>query len=143
MTEIIKKDTDYAMRMLVCLAQQNGNATPVSAKKLAASEGVPDDFAYKVLQKLKRAGLASGTMGSRGGFKLAKAPRDITLLDVLSAVQGTITVRKCCLARDACTRQGKCEVSIVLSGIQDNLNSSLQKITLADVLKERPDKKEE
>ena len=135
MTEIIKKDTDYAMRMLAYLARNNGKS-PVAAKKLATAEEVPEDFAYKILRKLTRAGLAVGSMGSHGGFKLGKAPQDITLFDVASAIQGPITVRKCCLANDACQRQGICDVSKVLTGLQTNLNGSLRKITLADVLKE-------
>ncbi len=140
MTEIIKKDTDYAMRMLAFLALNNGKA-PVAARKLAKAGEVPVDFAYKILQKLTRAGLAVGIMGSHGGFKLGKAPKDIALLEVVSATQGDISVRKCCLARDACNRQGICDISKVLGGIQNNLTGSLKKITLADVLKEAQNKK--
>jgi Rrf2 family protein len=135
MTEIIKKDTDYAMRMLAYLARNNGKS-PIAAKKLATAGEVPEDFAYKILRKLTRAGLAVGSMGSHGGFKLAKAPQDITLFDVVSAIQGPITVRKCCLANEACSRQGICDISTVLGGLQANLTGSLQKITVADILKE-------
>jgi len=135
MTEIVKKDTDYAMRMLAYLAQNDGKS-PVPARKLAAAGDVPEDFAYKILRKLTRAGLAVGSLGSHGGFKLGKAAKDITLLDVVSAIQGELSVRKCCLAVDACPRQRTCNISQVLSELQDNLNGSLKKITLADVLKE-------
>jgi Rrf2 family transcriptional regulator, iron-sulfur cluster assembly transcription factor len=135
MTEIIKKDTDYAMRMLAYLALNNGKS-PVAAKKLAAAGEVPEDFAYKILRKLTRAGLAVGSMGSRGGFKLGKAPKDISLLDVVSAIQGPISVRKCCVANEACSRQGICDISTVLGGLQNNLIGSLKKITVADILKE-------
>ena len=142
MTEIIKKDTDHAMRMLAYMAQNNNNSF-VAAKKLAAAQGVPEDFAYKILRKLTRAGLTVGHMGIHGGVRLGKAPRDISLLDVILAVQGKLTIRKCCLAADACPRQGMCDISIVLGGLQDNLNVSLKKITLADVLKEASNKREE
>jgi len=135
MTEIIKKDTDYAMRMLAYLALNNGKS-PVAARKLATAGEVPEDFAYKILRKLTRAGLTIGSMGSHGGFKLGKAPKEISFLDVVSAVQGDISVRKCCLANDACDRQGICDISKVLGGLQDNLTGSLQKITVADILKE-------
>ena len=135
MTEIIKKDTDYAMRMLAYLALNNGKS-PVAARKLATAGEVPEDFAYKILRKLTRAWLTIGSMGSHGGFKLGKAPKEISFLDVVSAVQGDISVRKCCLANDACDRQGICDISKVLGGLQDNLTGSLQKITVADILKE-------
>lgn len=135
MTEIIKKDTDYAMRMLTFMALNNDNS-PVAAKKLAVSESVPEDFAYKILRKLVQAGLVKGQMGSRGGFKLGKAPRDISLSDVVLAIQGKISVRKCCLANDACTRQETCSISKSLVSLQENLDGSLRQITLEDVLKE-------
>ena len=140
MTEIIKKDTDYAMRMLAYLALNNGKS-PVAARKLATAGEVPEDFAYKILRKLTRTGLTVGSMGSHGGFKLGKAPKDITLLDVVSAIQGDISVRKCCLANDACDRQGTCDISKVLGGLQTNLTGSLKKITVADILKEAQYKK--
>lgn len=142
MTEIIKKDTDYAMRMLASLALDNSRS-PVTAKKLAAAQLVPEDFAYKILRKLTRAGLAAGRMGSHGGFTLGKAPRDISLRDVAAAVQGQITVRKCCLANDACSRRETCDISKVLGSLQDNLDDFLKKVTLEDVLKEATNKKEE
>ena len=135
MTEIIKKDTDYAMRMLAYLALNNGES-PVAARKLAAAGEVPEDFAYKILRKLTRAGLTVGTMGSHGGFKLGKAPQAISLLDVVSAIQGNLTVRECCLSRDACSRKGTCDICKILGGLQNDLTGSLQKLTLADVLKE-------
>lgn len=135
MTELIRKDTDYAMRMLVGLACEDGHM-PVAAKVLAKTQGIPEDFAYKILRKLARAGLAQGFMGANGGFRLARAPGEISLLQVVSAIQGPVVVRKCCLDMDSCPRRGACAISIKLGGLQDILTDSLARITLADILKE-------
>ena len=135
MTEIIRKDSDYAIRILVGLALKDGEA-PIAAKVLARTQEIPEDFIYKILRKLTRAGLTTGYMGTHGGFRLTGSPQDITMLQVVSAIQGPVVVRKCCLDIESCPRQGACNISIKLGVLQDSLTDSLVKITLADILKE-------
>ena len=134
MTEIIRKDTDYAMRLLVCLAS-NETGIPVAAKTLAASQDIPQDFAYKILRKMTRAGLVRGHMGSQGGFELARRPDEITFLQVISAIQGPVSVRRCCLDITACPRHGSCNISLKLGELQDSLVNSLQSLTLSDAIR--------
>ena len=136
MTDIIRKDTDYAMRILVCLAVNN-NEKPVATKVLAKTQDIPEDFIYKVLRKLARSGLVTSRMGAQGGFKLALKPEQVIFLDVVSAIQGPLTVRKCCLDLEACPRRETCNVSQKLGELQELLVQSLGRITLADVLKEK------
>jgi Rrf2 family iron-sulfur cluster assembly transcriptional regulator len=135
MTELIRQDTEYAMRALVHLAV-NGKKKQITAKELAKSRDVPEDFMYKILRKLTRAGLTTCHMGYHGGFKLARSPGEITFLQVVSAVQGPVIVRKCCLDPEACPRRPVCGVSPKLAALQDILVRSLDSIRLADVLKQ-------
>lgn len=134
--EIIKNETDYALRALAHLAAHRmlGNEAPVAAKTLAAAEGIPEDFAYKILQRLARAGLTEGQMGPQGGFRLALDPGEVTLLRVIEAMQGPVTIRRCLLSEDMCSRRQSCPVSARLEGIKDDLVRSLHSVTLADVL---------
>ncbi len=131
--EIIRNNTDYAMRALVYLAQHHKEG-PIAAKALARAQDIPDDFAYKVLQRLTKAGLTEGRMGPKGGFALAHDPRQITLLKVVEATQGPVMVRKCLLGIDVCPRRPSCQVSVKLEQLEDNLVRLLEKITLAEVL---------
>ena len=135
MTELIRQDTEYAMRALVHLAM-NGKKKQIAAKELAKSRNVPEDFMYKILRKLTRAGLTTCHMGYHGGFKLARSPREITLLQVVSAIQGPVMVKKCCLDLEACPRRPVCGFSPKLAELQDILVRSLDSITLADVVKQ-------
>jgi Rrf2 family protein len=135
MTELIRQDTEYAMRALVHLAV-NGKKKQIAAKELAKSRDVPEDFMYKILRKLTRAGMTKCHMGNRGGFKLARSPKQITLLQVVSAIQGPVMVKKCCLDLEACPRRPVCEFSPKLAELQDILVRSLGSITLADVVKQ-------
>jgi Rrf2 family protein len=136
MTELIRKDTDYAMRVLVYLSLPDKQG-PVAAKVLAKNQDIPNDFAYKILQKLTKAGLTEGYMGSQGGFTLARSPSQITLLEVVEAIQGPVIVRKCCLGLDVCPRRPSCSVSVKLEELQDSLVKFLENITLAEVLEAR------
>jgi len=134
--ELIREDTDYAMRALVYMAIRRKQG-PVAAKVLAKTQDIPNDFAHKILRKLTKAGLTKSHMGSQGGFTLAQNPRQITLLEVVEAIQGPVMVRKCCLGLDACPRRPSCSVSVKLEELQDSLVRFLENITLAEVLEVR------
>ena len=131
--ELIGTDTDYAMRALVHLTLSRKQG-PVPTKTLAGAQGIPVDFAYKILEKLTRAGLTSRYRGARGGFALARSPAQINLLEVIQAIQGPVAVRKCCLGLDNCPRSSSCVVQPRLERLQASLMKSLRDITLADVL---------
>ena len=134
--EIIKADTDYATRVLVSLAQNSGQG-PIGAKRLAREQGIPEDFAYKILQRLGKAGFVRSRMGSRGGFELAQAPDQISLLNVLEAIQGPVTVRRCVLGVNTCARRGACPVAAQLVKLQDNMTAFLSNMTVAEIAGER------
>lgn len=131
--DIIRNDTDYAMRALVHLALHREEC-PIPAKVLAGAEDIPEDFAYKLLRTLTKAGLTESQMGVQGGFALARDPEEIALLEVMEAVQGPVSVRKCLLGKDECPRSPSCPISVKLGGLQDNLVDFLRNMTLAEVL---------
>ncbi len=133
--EILKSDTDYAMRLLVHLAV-NGAGTTIAAKAMADAQDIPPDFVYKILQRLAGAGIVSRRMGAHGGFKLALDPGQITLSRVAEAIQGPVMVRKCALGLPACGRQDSCPISAKLKQVQDKLTAFLEGVTLADILAE-------
>lgn len=138
MTELIRQETEYAMRAMVYLAV-NGKQKPVAARELARKRDIPEDFMYKILRKLTKAGLTTRQLGYHGGFKLAKRPGEITLWKVINAIQGPVTIKKCCLDTAACSRTSVCEFLPKLIELQNNLIKSLDSITLADVMKQESD----
>ena len=130
---LIKSDTDYAMRMLVSLALR-GESIPVAVAVLVDGQDIPLEFAYKVLQKLCRAGIVKSFKGANGGFLLAKEPREISLMQVVGAVQGRIVIRPCLLNDDNCVSAKPCPVSLKLQKLQETLDSEMDGITLADII---------
>ena len=130
---IIRQNTDYALRMMVILGRHYGDE-PVSTRVLARQGDVAYQFACKIMQQLHDAGLVKSTMGPKGGFYLAKTPSKINMLQVITALQGPVSMNNC-LGIEGCERKRSCPVSARLAGIQKQVEASLRSITLAEVLK--------
>jgi Rrf2 family protein len=80
--------TEYACLAALDLAARYDSGEPVPVRDIADGHGIPTRFLVQILLQLKSAGLVHSTRGSSGGYQLAKAPESITLLDVVSAVDG-------------------------------------------------------
>jgi len=129
---VLRKNTDYALRMMGNLAGNYGDGS-VSVRKLAQQEGVSYQFACKILQKLQGERLVASEMGPGGGYKLCRAPEQITMLDVIRAMQGNVTINHCTDGYDRCERQSKCGVSGKLCQLQQRVDEFLADVTLRDL----------
>jgi len=130
---MVRRDTDYAMRALVYLAEhQEDNA--ITVKTIAENSAIPLDYAYKIMRKLGETGITESRLGSQGGFVLKRSPSDITLLDVIEAIQGPVSVSNCVSDPDFCPRHITCKVSPKWAKIQQSMISLLQSTTLASII---------
>ena len=132
---IIKRETDYALRALARLALA-GDFVAVSA--LAEAEDIPEDFLRKIMQTLHHAGMVESRQGPFGGYRLAVAPRQVTLLAVLEAVQGPADLNECFEAPGACERAPRCPVRAQLGRLQSSFNKQMDRVTLESILQEVP-----
>ena len=130
---ILRQNTDYALRAMANLAGRFGSGA-VSTRRISDEEGISYEFTAKIMQNLHAAGLVASTMGPKGGFSLAKAPDEITLLEVVSALQGEVCVNKCFLQSDPCPRRPHCAISSKIAGLQDYIVKYLAGITLQELL---------
>lgn len=130
---ILRQNTDYALRAMSNLAGRYGGGA-VATRRLSEEEGISYEFAAKIMQDLHAAGLVESTMGPKGGFSLARAPDEVTLLEVVSAVQGEVCVNKCFLQSDPCPRRPHCAISSKIAGLQDYIEKFLAGITLQELL---------
>jgi Rrf2 family protein len=87
----ISAKTEYACIAVLELAACAGSQEPVRIKQIADKHGIPSRFLVQILLQLKGAGLVTSTRGAAGGYQLAKDPRKITLLDVMSVIEGPPT----------------------------------------------------
>ena len=130
--DIIRRNTDYALRLLVHLAARSGTGAK-SARVLSEEEDVSYQLTCKLLQRLTAAGFVRSTRGAKGGFSLRVPPSNIRLLEVIESIQGPLVFNRCLLSKDACPRQGNCPITGKLRGLQDHLTESLNGITVADL----------
>ena len=130
--DVVRRNTDYAIRLMVNLARRDGDG-PVSTRTAAAEEKVSYQLACKLMQSLHRAGLLTSSMGPQGGFSLGRKPSKISLLDVMEAIQGPISVNRCVLSPKVCLRHGSCTVRDKLADLQKNINEGLASIALDEL----------
>ena len=79
--------TEYACLAMLELAQHAEAGQPVQVRRIAEQHGIPSPFLVQILQDLKRSGLVISTRGAGGGYRLGGVPQEITLADVLDAVE--------------------------------------------------------
>ena len=130
--DVVRRNTDYAARLMVHLAKHYGNG-PISTRAAAAEEQVPYQMACKLMQKLNNAKLVTSCMGPKGGFVLGTEPSKINLLEVVEAIQGPISMNRCVLSEDTCSRATTCTVREKLTGIQKSMTRELAAITLDEL----------
>lgn len=138
--DVVRRNTDYAARLIVNLAKHFGNG-PISTRTAAAQEHVPYQLACKLMQKLNNAKLVKSCMGPKGGFVLGREPSKISLLEVVESIQGPISINRCVLKEDVCSRKMVCSVREKLAYIQKNMTSEMAAITLDELTKPGRNKK--
>src|SRR6516165_4767697 len=95
--EVISQTAEYALRAVVALGSQRGG--PMTTQDIASRTRVPAGYLSKVLQALGRAGLVEGQRGLGGGFALARPMQEMTVLDVINAVDPLQRIERCPLGR--------------------------------------------
>lgn len=131
--DVVRRNTDYAVRLMVHLARRYGNG-PISTRRAATEEKVSYQLACKLMQSLQKAGLLKSSMGPKGGFSLSRKPSEISLLDIICAIQGSISVNRCVLIPKVCPQSKNCSVRYKLGELQKGINESLAKITLDELI---------
>lgn len=136
-----KQATDYAFRAVLNLALVTPG-TVIKAQVLADEEAIPPRFLMKIMRSLIQAGLVASFRGVDGGFILAKAPEEITLLDVVNAMEGPLEIQRCLGDRELCNKHCSvaCPVHSVLDLLQQQFTRGLQEATFATLV-EKMDRK--
>ncbi len=130
----INQASDYGFRAVLYLAQSGTEV--VEAQTIAQNEVMPIRYLLKIMPYLIKAGIVRSQRGIGGGYALARNPRDITLLDVIEAIEGPIRLNRCLLDEGYCSKQGPpdCRIHQALAGIQQKLNDELSSHNFADLL---------
>ena len=107
---------------------------PQSIKAIAEREGIPEAYLEQLIAVLKREGLVTSLRGAQGGYLLARAPGEITVGDVLRALEGSLCLVECLDEEDACGKACACPSRIVWMKLRDGLKAIVDGITLRDMI---------
>jgi Rrf2 family iron-sulfur cluster assembly transcriptional regulator len=125
---------DYAARALLSLALHRTDE-PTSVQEIAERTGLPQPYLEQILLALKGAGLVRSKRGSSGGYVLAKPPEEITLAQIVSAVDGPITAGDFGMPHEdgACEHEGKCVLLAIWAEVGEHIRKHLEGYTLAEI----------
>lgn len=124
----VSEAASLALHASCLLAARPEDASPI--RELAGFLGVSENHLSKVLQRLAKAGLVRSTRGPQGGFQLARAPEEVSLLEVYETVEGPLEGKECLLERPVCS--GDCILGPLLHTLDRSLKAYLGDRTLAD-----------
>lgn len=125
---------------MVYLARDYKKGNIYSLKKISQEEDISFDYLEKIISKLEKVGLVKAKRGVYGGYFLARKPSKISVGEIIKVFEGTMAPVRCVAkeknARYNCPRKRICKTFSVWEKIQDTLNSTLNSITLSDLLKD-------
>lgn len=128
----VSKLTDYATVVMTSLAEQP--LAVHSAFALAECARLEQPTVSKLLKQLSQAGLVESFRGVNGGYRLARAPEQISLVDILVAIEGPFGMTECSAHSGMCNRESHCGVRGNWRRISDVIESALKNVSLADML---------
>ncbi len=129
----ITRQADYAVRAVLYLAGKKDER--VATSMIAEEQKIPPSFLAKIISQLSIAGLLHTSRGARGGVTLARDARDITLLEVVEAIDGPIQLNECVGGDGVCSFTDGCPMRPVWCEAQEELVARLRNTNFADLLK--------
>lgn len=134
----LTKKADYSLIALKHFAWKHGESgeEAVSAKEVADSCGIPLPLLSKLLQKLAKTGFLISEYGTNGGYRLARDPQRISVLQVIRAVDGPVGLANCFIESAYCGHSGRCTVQRPLKRIHEGILSVLDSISIQDMLQD-------
>jgi Rrf2 family protein len=128
----ISAKADYAVRAMVELAAADGER-PVKAERIANAQGIPLNFLENILGELRHAGIVRSHRGAEGGFRLAKPAAEITIADVIRAVEGPLASVRGAPPEEADYAGAASSLPRVWIAVRVNLRRVVEQVTIADI----------
>lgn len=130
----ITRQADYALRAMLYLARTDPNQR-ASTSQIANIQQIPPSFLAKIISQLSIAGLIHTSRGARGGVTLARPTEEISLLDVVEAIDGPILLNECTHSKDGCPFGEECPIQPIWCNAQEELVNKLKSTKFADLIK--------
>ena len=131
----LTREGDYAVRAMLALAAHE-SVEPLSSRRIAMEWGIPARFLVKVLGRLAEGRLVTATIGRNGGYRLARPAREISLLDIVLAIEGPPADTRCVIRGGPCAPDGRCLVHGAFAAARNRFEEELGGGTLLSILRE-------
>jgi len=131
----ITRQADYALRAIYHLTKLEPTVRAATSH-IAEEQHIPPSFLAKIISQLSIAGLIHTSRGARGGVSLARSPEEITILEVVEAIDGPIALNECTSSPEACPFGQNCPLRKLWCGTQADLVEKLRNTTFAQFLLE-------
>jgi len=132
----VSKLTDYATVVMTCLAAAGDGV--LSAQALAERARLEVPTVSKLLKQLAQAELVISTRGINGGYRLARTPEQISIADIVTAMEGPIGMTECSAHAGSCGHEPHCGVRVNWQRINQAIAGALAGVSLADMVKPPP-----
>jgi Rrf2 family protein len=129
----ITAKADYAVRAAVELAAVEAEGVPVKGEQLARSQSIPQNFLENILTELRRAGIVRTRRGADGGYQLARPAAEITVADILRAVEGPLAAVQGTRPESLTYEGAAASLPDVWVALRASLRSVLEHVTLAEI----------
>ena len=133
----VSRLTDYATVVMTCIATHP--MTVLSTGQIADETRLELPTVSKLLKALCHASLVESFRGVNGGYRLARPASDISLAEIIEALEGPIGMTECSVAEGQCDRESECGVRGSWQKINSVLDNALRAVSLAEMLKSQPD----
>ncbi len=130
---------EYGLRCLLRVAR-DANGSTAKLSEVAKAEGLSEEYAGKLMQVLRRAGLVTSVRGPGGGYRLCRPPSEITVWEAVDALGGPLFPKdfcECHAGQEAdCVRAGDCALRALWRGVDRSIREFLERVKLADLWRE-------
>jgi len=126
----ITRQADYALRAIIFLSKLSADEK-ASTSVIAEEKKIPPSFLAKIISQLSIAGIIHTSRGARGGVSLARPPEDISVLDIIEAIDGPILLNECTVNPDNCPFGRDCELHEIWKSTREDLVEKLGAVTFS------------
>jgi FeS assembly SUF system regulator len=131
----LSKLADYGSQIMTHMARDKHVH---SASEIAEDLGITVATVSKILKMLARQNLVVSVLGAKGGYTLARAPSEISIAEIINAMDGPISITECSGTTTACSRESVCSTRGNWQGINKIILGTLEKVKLAEMIEPKP-----
>lgn len=126
--KVLTKNTDYAIRALMTLAQHQGEY--LSSREIAAAQDIPYQYLRRIMQVLVKKNYVASKEGSGGGVRLVADPAKIKIVDIIEMFQGAIELSTCMFRGHICANRKTCVLRNEIKRIERLVTTEFEKLTI-------------